>query len=224
MRNLILLDLILHRKFLLPFGGIYAVWVGFYASRVESPRLSVFVSTFLCCIIPLMIFTREDKFKAAAVSCSLPVTRKQVVLSRYVLGWAMMLVVYAVIVLIAAAFPGGKLKTGDILSLNSIFLALAFLTIFFSILMPLLVRYGMVGMFAFLIGLQVLGAVVLFLSARKILPFSVKGIIVSIGRALASLNAHLGAPGYYLFLVAVLLALSAASFALSLFLFKRKDL
>jgi len=224
MRNLIFKDLILHRKFLLPVGGLYSAWIGFYGSRVESLRVSVFLSTFLCCIIPLMIFTREDKFKAAAVSCSLPATRKQIILSRYVLSWAMMLVVYALIVLIAVIFPGGKVKAGDLLSMNAIFLALALLAIFFSILMPLLVRFGLAGLLAFLIGTQVLGVITLFLASQKILPFSLKGIIASIGQAFASLNAHLGAPGYYLFLFSAMLALSAASFALSVFLFKRKDL
>jgi ABC-type transport system involved in multi-copper enzyme maturation permease subunit len=224
MRNLILKDLILHRKFLLLVGGLYGAWMGYFGSRMGSLRVSIFLSTFLSCIIPLMIFTREDKFKAASVSCSLPVTRKQIVLSRYILSWALMLIVYALIVLIAVVIPGGKVKAGDLLSTNAIFLALALLALFFSILMPLLVRFGMVGMFVFLIGMQVLGAVLLFLAARKILPFSLKDILASIGRALASLNAHLGGPGYYLVLFGAMLVLSAASFSLSVFLFQRKDL
>jgi ABC-type transport system involved in multi-copper enzyme maturation permease subunit len=39
-----------------------------------------------------------------------------------------------------------------------------------------------------------------------------------------SLNYHLGTPGYYAFLLSMMLILNLASFACSVFIFKRKDL
>jgi ABC-type transport system involved in multi-copper enzyme maturation permease subunit len=224
MRNLILKDLILNKKFLLGVGVIYIIYLGFFGSRIDNLNFDTFVFTFLCFVVPVMIFTREDKFKATVLSCSLPATRRQIILARYILGWMLMLVVYALGTTVSLLFPGHKLGPADLFSARTILLVLACMSFYFAVLVPLLIRFGIVGFFVFLISLQILGFVTLFLASQKALKLDLGAFVAGIKNVLISMNAHLGTPGYYAFLVGIMVLLNVASFACSVFIFKRKDL
>jgi ABC-type transport system involved in multi-copper enzyme maturation permease subunit len=224
MRNLILKDLILNKKFLLLMGLLYILYMGLFFSRIDHPKEDTILITFLCFILPVMIYTRDDKFKAAVMSCSLPATRKQIILARYILGWLLMLISYVLAITAILVVPGHKLGATELFNARTIFLALALMTLYFSILMPLLIRFGMVGFFVFLISLQVLGVITLTLASKKMLNLDIKAWVAAINNAFMSLNARLGTPGYYAFLLAMMLLLSLGSFVCSVFIFKRKDL
>jgi hypothetical protein len=212
MRNLILKDLILNKKFLLLMGLLYILYMGLFFSRIDHPKEDTILITFLCFILPVMIYTREDKFKAA------------VILARYILGWLLMLISYVLAITAILVVPGHKLGATELFNARTIFLALALMTLYFSILMPLLIRFGMVGFFVFLISLQVLGVITLTLASKKMLNLDIKAWVAAINNAFMSLNARLGTPGYYAFLLAMMLLLSLGSFVCSVFIFKRKDL
>jgi len=223
-RNLILKDLILNKKFLSYVGLFYILYVGVFGSRIDNPKVDIIFITFLSFILPVMIYTREDKFKATVVSCSLPATRRQIILARYILGWLLMLIIYVLDMMAILVAPGHKLGAADLFNARTIFLALALMTLYFSILMPFLIRFGMVGFFVFLISLQVLGVITLTLASKKMLNLDIKAWVAAINNAFMSLNARLGTPGYYAFLLAMMLLLSLGSFVCSVFIFKRKDL
>jgi hypothetical protein len=224
MRNLIFKDLILNKRYLLWVGVFYVAYLGFFGSRLSSPRLALLVGAFMSALMPLLNYTREDKFKAALLSCSLPSTRKQIVRSRYVLSWLLMLAVYLLIVPAMAFFPGGKLGLASLVNVHSIFLFLTVLTLVFAVLMPLLLRFGLVGMFVFLIGMQVLGIAVMVLESQKLVHLDIRGAVARVAGGLRSLNAALGGPAYFALLFVGLVLLNLASLAGSTFLFKRKDL
>ena len=224
MYNLIRKDLILNKKFLLVFGFLYVVYMGYLGSRVSSPREVVIFSTLLCALLPLIQYTREDKFKTSVLNSSLPVTRRQIVLSRYVLSWAVTLIMYALIIAALAVIPGGKVSTAALLNFNTILFALAFMTFYLGLLLPPLLRFGMVGMFAFLIGIQVLAIPILVLERHKVVHFGLRDLVSSIKSALFSLQAHLGQSGYLALIIVLLILLNTASFFSAVFLFKRKDL
>ncbi|OGD27679.1 MAG: hypothetical protein A2Y56_03165 [Candidatus Aminicenantes bacterium RBG_13_63_10] len=224
MRNLILKDLILNKKFLIGIGIFYVIYMGYFGSRINNPRLAIIIGAFMCALIPLMTVTREDKFKAALLTCSLPATRKQIIQARYVLGWMVMTAVYGLIVPVMVLFPGSRMRWASVAGVPAILAALAFLTLFFAFLMPFLIRFGLVGMFSFLVGLQLLGIAALALQNRGILSFSLKEIILGIRNALQTLNQSLGTPAYVVILLATLILINLASLTLSVALFRRKDL
>ena len=223
MYNLIRKDLILNKKFLLVFGLLYVVYMGYLGSRVSSPREVVIFSTLLCALLPLIQYTREVKFKTSVLNCSLPVTRRQIVLSRYVLSWAVTLVMYALIITALAIIPGGKVSAAALLNFNTTLFALAFMTLYLGLLLPPLLRFGMVGMLVFLIGIQVLAIPILVLERHKVVNFGLRDLAPSIKSALFSLQAHLGQSGYLALIIVLLILLNTASFFWSVFLFKRKD-
>jgi ABC-2 type transport system permease protein len=224
MLNLILKDLILNKKFLLWVGLSFIIYMGFFGSRIDNPKIDTLFITFLGFIVPVMIFSREDKFKATPLSCSLPTTRRQIILARYILGWTLMLVFCVLGTMAILVAPGHKLGPSNFLNVRIIFLALAFMTLYFAVLMPLLIRFGIVGFFVFLISLQLLAFITQFLVWEKVLKLDLKALIAWIRNFFISLNSHLGTAGYYAFLVILMVLLSVASFACSVFIFKRKDL
>ena len=223
MYNLIRKDLILNKKFLLVFGFLYVVYMGYLGSRVSSPREVVIFSTLLCALLPLIQYTREDKFKTSVLNSSLPVTRRQIVLSRYVLSWAVTLIMYALIIAALAVIPGGKVSAAALLNFNTTLFALAFMTLYLGLLLPPLLRFGMVGMLVFLIGIQVLAIPILVLERHKVVNFGLRDLAPSIKSALFSLQTHLGQSGYLALIIVLLILLNTASFFWSVFLFKRKD-
>ena len=111
MRDIMRMDLILNRNYLLVNGGIfgafllYMVWEG-----PSSPIVYAVFSSIWMCFLPVTIVTREDKAKATALACSLPVTRRTIVLSRYVLAFAMTGTGLALAWSLAAWLPGSVMS------------------------------------------------------------------------------------------------------------------
>ncbi len=223
MRSLILKDLILNKKFLLWTGLLYFIYVAVFGSRIDNPRITTVFITFLCFIMPVMVFTREEKLKGTVLVCSLPATRKQIILARYVLGWLLMLGSFVLATIGILAVPGSKLGPEDLLNARIIMFALGLMALYFAILMPLLIRFGMVGFLVFLISLQVLGFITLALVSQSALKLNIRSSIAAVKNAFIFLSSNLGTPAYYALLIVVMVALNLASFACSVSIFKRKD-
>jgi len=223
MLNLIRKDLILSKRFLLIFGLLYLGYMGYLGSRVGHPREIIVITTLMCGLLPLIQYTREDKFKAGVLNCSLPVTRREIVLSRYILSWVLTLVLYVLVMGVIALLPGRKFATSAMFSLNTVLFALAFMTLYLGLLLPLILRFGLAGMFAFLIVLQVFGIATLLLDRYKVAHLRLSSLAVVVKKGLLDLHASLGTPVYDSLLVVLMVLLTLASFSFAMFLYKRKD-
>jgi len=221
MRNLILKDLVLHKKFLAVISLLFIAQMGFFGSGINSPRIFFLFSMIMSGMIPVMIFTREDKFKALSMTCSLPVSRRQIVLARYVLGWLLTLTIEVLMAGAVLLFPGSKLGPSDLLNLNMFVFALAMMTAILSILMPLLIRFGIAGIFVILIGAQVLGIIVL--SFRFKWENILVALIAAMKSVFAFLSAGVGDPGHLALVLGMICLVNLASIKCSEFLFRRKD-
>jgi hypothetical protein len=221
MYRLMLKDLRLHKRFVVGFGIAYVIYMAIFYSRANNPGAVSIFGAFLYAIIPLLVFTREDKFKAAAFNLSLPVTRREFLQARYVLGWLVMLALYAGTSLLTIAIPGTKLGLSAVFQVKVALLVIFFMAVVFGMLMPLVVVYGWTGMIAFLVFIQVLGIVFLFL-ANLFRP-AISAAIRAIGEFLGSVQSALGPAGSAAALLVALLLFSYGSFRTSLFLFERKD-
>jgi len=221
MRDLIIKDLRLHKKFILGFGTACIVYMGYFSSRANNPGVVSAFGGILYSIVPLIIFTREDKFKAAAFNLSLPATRKEFLAARYLSGWVLMLALYAGTSLLTISIPGTKLGPSAVFQAKTILAVLAFMAILFAALMPLVVAFGWTGLIVFLVVFQVLG-IVLMLMVTAFRP-GLAAITGGIGRAVSAAQSALGPAGFAAALIALLLLLNLASFKGSAFLFNRKE-
>lgn len=221
MRNLMLKDLRLHKNFILGFGAACIAYLGFFSSQANNPGVVSVFGAFLYSIVPLIIFTREDKFKAAAFNLSLPVTRREFLLARYLSGWLLMLALYAGTCLLTIFIPGTRLGPSAVFQVKTILTVLAFMAILFAALMPLVVAFGWTGLIVFLVVFQVLGVVfVLLLTAFR--P-GLAAITGGIGKAVSAAQSALGQAGFAAALIVFLFLFNLASFKASSLLFNRKE-
>jgi fatty acid desaturase len=214
-------DLRLHKKFILGFGVAGMVYLGFFMSRANNPGVVSVFGAFLYSILPLLIFTREDKFKAAAFNLSLPGTRKEFLLARYLSGWLLMLSLYAGTSLLTIILPGTKLGPSTVFQARTVLTVLAFMAILFAALIPLIVAFGWTGLIAMLVFFQVLG-IVFMLLVTTFRP-ELRAVIDRIGRAAGAAQSVIGPAGFATALVAFLLLLNFVSFRVSVHLFERKE-
>jgi len=220
MFKFVLKDFFLHKKYILSLGILYPLYVGWFGSRLHNPTVYALIAAFMYMIVALFPYTREDKLKAVGLSLSLPATRREIILGRFLTSWTLMIGLWILGTAVALFIPGGKLGASKLLGLGTILTILAYMTAFLAAFMPLVVRFGMVGIMIFLVAMQVLGIVAMLLRARI---RNLKVIIGSVGRGVAAAQEALGPAVAAAAVLIVLLIVNYASFELSAFLFKRKD-
>lgn len=178
-----------------------------------------------CAFLPIILVGREDKFKAGALACSLPVTRDAIVRARYVGGWVVALAGVAV-----AAAAMGALSIVGVTPLVPPtpmlpVIVLAVIGITLALMMPLVLRFGITGMIGFLVAAQLLGVVVMLASvlfqmqAVQVVESAVKSTFA----AGARLHAALGSVAFSAVLLAAVAALNIASYGLSAWIYRRRD-
>ncbi len=178
-----------------------------------------------CAFLPVMMLVREDKFKAGALVCSLPVTRDAIVASRYLGGWLVALT--GVAVAIAAMLALSLLGVNPLRPPTPMLPATAVTVVglALAVMLPMAIRFGMVGVFALLIGTQLLGVVVLLAGAMfdARLVQGINAAVKAIVSGSARLRDALGPAAYSAVLVGTVAVLNYASFRLSSALYRRRE-
>jgi len=222
MLNHILKDLRLHRRYLLIFGFFYPLYMGYFGSRLSTPTVAAIFGAFLYALVPIIVFGREDKFKAVGFALSLPTTRREIVQSRYLLGWLLMIVFYLISSVLMLLMPGGQIDLGEVIAVRTVLLTLASMTFVFGTLMPLFVWFGMTGLMVFLVAMQVLGIV--FLLLRFVVGRGAIAIVKALPRSISAAIAALGPAGAAAAVLAVLVLVNLISLGISTRVFARKEL
>ncbi len=178
-----------------------------------------------CAFLPVMMLVREDKFKAGALVCSLPVTRDAIVASRYLGGWLVALtgVAVAIAAMLALSLFGVHPLRPPTPMLPATVVTVVGLAI--AIMLPMAIRFGMVGVFAILIGTQLLGVVVLLASAMfdaRVVQ-GIEAAVKAIVSGSARLRDTLGPAAYSAVLVTAVAVLNYASFRLSSLLYRKRE-
>lgn len=223
MLSLIRKDLILNKKNLLIYMAMFTAYIIWFSSQA-SPRIYL---VFVCVLVSMMSVTlqaREDKFKGAALTFSLPFNRKTIVFSRYLTSWLLMLAAWLYTLILTCIIPISKIGPGDLLTLEAVFFALVLMTLIFSFLLPFTIRFGIVGLMGFLVFLQVLGIVALVMAMRTQKADLIRTTITWVSDGVAYLSGLLGTAGFYLFLLFLAVGLSFGSLKLSQFLMSRKEI
>jgi ABC-type transport system involved in multi-copper enzyme maturation permease subunit len=225
MWTLVRKDLILDRRMVgLNFAMYLIMGPVFMALVAEAPvKIIAGWAGIVGAMIPLSLVGREDKFRTAALTCSLPVTRDTVVASRYVGGWA--LAVTGGLAIIAACYAvtlaGLAQPVGD--WPGALLVAFVTIGLIMAGLLPFTMRFGLVGLMGFLVFTQVLG-IVAFLSAVLFGGHGTLRRAIGGGAgAVKALQEPLGPVGYDLFLVAAVVALNILSFFLSRWIYRRRE-
>lgn len=224
MREVMLKDLLFSRRDLAINVFIITVTLGILSSLGDmSARAVAFFAGLMAAVFPVALVTREDKAGAMALSCSLPVTRRTIVRARYVLGVALAVLGVFVALTIAALIPTSSVPASALFSRSPLLLALALALLFMSLMLPLTLRLGAMGLIVLMVVLQVIGVILLTvvqLTGSNADLWLVTLLVDGVTR----LRDALGVGPFQLLLLAGLGALVLASYALSVRVFQRREL
>jgi hypothetical protein len=226
MLTLLRKDLILNRRALLTGYAFWSV-LWFYLPLSDSAgEFSIGTWTALvsvaCAFLPIIMVVREDKFKAAALACSLPVTRDAIVSAKFVGGWVVALagagVAVGAMLLLAwlgvrpIEWPLGRLPVAVIGVMGTVL----------ALMMPFALRFGIAGVLIPLVSLQVVGILVMLttsLSGGSALRHGVGAVAAAVAEA----RAELGDVAVGLAAVAAVALLNLASWRLSVVVYAKRE-
>lgn len=218
-------DWVLNRRAVILNAGIFSVFLIVMAHDAKFPPAEyLLMSALLFSFLIPTLLAREDKFRAAAFTCSLPATRRSIVRARYASGLVVGLLGIALAVLLGLGLPTSDFTARSLLAPARIETGVATLVVAMSLLVPFTFRFGMLGILVFLVVMQVLGlalfAVARYAGVTDGVGDAIGGIVSFLSRAHAEL-------GEGLFAAALILALAllfAASCRLSERIFAKRDL
>lgn len=203
---------------LLPVYFIYTSWA------ITGPRAQAIITGLLTSFISFTLFLREDKFKAQPLICSLPVTRRQIVHSRFAMMWMVVTGLYLLFLLVAFISPIARLDPLTLLKPGMVFLFLATATVIVGIMFPLSVYFGAMGFIIVLVALQFAGialqALVVALGGGR----SIGAIPEAIAAGLAVIRSSAGGLLYFLTVALALVAFNLGAREVSVRLFIKKQL
>lgn len=226
MLKILRLEYLFSRRHVLIVLAVFSAYFAYMAGKIDSPRLFIVMTSVMVGLsMPFVILGREDKFKTAALVCSLPVRRSTVVLGKYAASWIAigMGLVYAL--LLTAVLPFSKIAVVEVLSLKTILVSLFLISLIFAVILPFTLRFGLVGVIVLLVGTQLLGIVALFVAQLVKVPNNPLRIVLrAVERGLKSLLYHEPTAGFLLGLLAAILAVNALSMLVGWLLYSRRDL
>jgi hypothetical protein len=224
LRKLFLKDLQLNPH--LFWGAVpFFVWVA-YALREDGAPVGMLtvVSGVMGAATAATVAAREDRFHATALLASLPVPRETLVLSRYVLAAAAGAAAFLVAAALAATLPWSSHSLGAIFDLRTVTLALIIVGAGIAVLLPMALRFGLVGVVACLAVLQLLGIGVFIIASLFGLRQPMQLAFGGAARGLRALHASFADAGAVASALAVLAAVLWVSYRLSIWLTTRRDL
>jgi hypothetical protein len=221
-------DAILHWRTMLPAALIFAAFQVYFVMVVNQAKLWLVLACVYIAFLSVVPINRDDKMGTVAWSCTLPVTRADLVRGRYVTAWALVFSLFAVAFALAAFVPGSNLSLPDFLAPNRLLLVAGVCTFVLAGLIPFTIQFGFMGVLLMMVVLQIAGALLFVVAKATGGQNSVEGGIASffqaLGAGLVALRETLSAPVFQLVLLLALVLINWASYRISVALFRRRDL
>lgn len=206
---------------LLAIMPLYFIWM---SNSMPGTRMFLFITALMCSFLPFTLLLREDKFKAQALICSLPVQRRQVIRLRYGTLWLVAVIFFIIMLAVVFLSPLSRVDGTVLLSVAGLFYFLCLSTVIIAVLYPFSVYFGAMGFIIVIVAFQFLGvglqALILALGHGPDL-MSIPRTIVTF---LHASHAALGGPLYYSALFIAVVLLNAVSLFISMRLFEKKEL
>lgn len=225
MLNLIRKELILSKRAIGISFVIITAYLIWSSIMIGSSNVYILIVSFMVGLVfPFTFQAREDRFKAAVLSCSLPFRRSTIVVSKFMTSWILIIGGLLHAFLIVSVNPFSKIKAGQLLTLKSLLIILFFTSLIAVFILPFIFRFGMVGVIVFLVSTQMLG--VFFMIMAQLIGSKqniVRKTINAIFEGLRYLLNHVGTPVFFLVLAVSIVLLNLVSLKVSQALYARRD-
>jgi ABC-type transport system involved in multi-copper enzyme maturation permease subunit len=226
MLRILRLEFLFNKRQLFIILAMFTAYFAYMAYQIDSPRVFIVTTSLMIGLsMPFTILGREDKFKTATLVCSLPVSRTTIVLGKYAATWTAIALGLGYALLFTAAVPFSKFPIGEVLTVRTLLVSLFLISLIFAVILPFTIRFGLTGIIILLVGCQLLGILALLLAqvmggARN--PLRV--VFGAVEGGLRTLLTREATPGFLLTLLAVTVAVNAASLCIGRALYARRDL
>lgn len=226
MLKILRLEYLFSRRQVLIVLAFFSAYFAYMAGRIDSPRLFIVMTSLMVGLsMPFVILGREDKFKTAALVCSLPVRRSTVVLGKYAATWIAIGLGLAYALVLTAVLPFSKIAVAEVLSLKTLLVCVFLISLVFAVILPFTLRFGLTGVIILLVGTQLLGIVALVLAQLSRMPNNpLRLLIRAVERGLRALLYHEPTAAFLLGLLAAVVAINALSVLAGWLLYMRRDL
>jgi hypothetical protein len=226
MFKLLRFEYLLNRRQVVIIMGIFTAYFAFMASRIDSPRAFIVLTSLMIGLsMPFIFLGREDKFKTAALVCSLPVRRSTVVTAKYAAAWTAIGAGAVYAVLFIALCPFAKFSIGELLTARNLTAGLCLISLFLAVILPFTLRFGLSGVIVLLVGTQLLGVLLFALIQIPGGPTRRIALVLrGIEGALRALMTGEATPLFLSVCLAAVAAVNLLSLLLSRALYARRDL
>ncbi len=222
LRKLFIKDVVLNGKIFLGLLWLF-VWVAFAAHNQSGPGLAIILGAVAATLLTVTVGAREERFRATAVSFSLPVTRRDIVVYRYLAGHLVGIAAVVLTCILMAIVPWSEVTAAQVFDPRTLMFAVAAVSLTIAVGMPSVLRFGIAGLFVGLGSLQILGLVALVMGA-VIASASVTRRVFQVGERLAmTVHQNLGSAAYAIELLSAVALVTWVSFRLSVWLVERRD-
>jgi hypothetical protein len=225
MWTLVRKDLIFNRRMLgwnFLFYLLFLPGFAIYDDSIPLPLYAGFAAV-ICAMMPLTLVAREDKFRASAFTCSLPVTREAIVGARYLGGGLLALLGAGLIIAVGYLVPQTGFATRGAGLAVPLLVAFVVIGLVQAALLPFTIRFGLTGLMVFLVVTQFLGMLAMVLAVFAGVAI-VRATVGWIGPTLRALQMAFGDVAVAVLLVVAVALLNVASYRLSCWLFRSRDL
>lgn len=226
MFDLIRKDLLCNKRGLSTAAVVCTAFFVWAATTLPSANMFLVVVALMMGLMPpLNILGQEDKFNTYLLSCSLPVRRADFVLAKYAVSWLLAGVGLLYALTVTALLPFSHFSISVLLTPTMLLNFLFFTALVIALLIPFLLRFGVMGIMIFLLAVQLLGVamtlvVSLFGARRNVL----RTFIQALKGGIRFLLHHPGSPLFFLGMIAAVVVVSFVSLKISQAVFSRRDL
>ena len=216
-------ELILNRRAILYNAAMLVAMAVAYALLLEGPGavLAVAVIIVPAQAVPLV---RASKFRADATACALPVTRDQLVAGKLLAVLVVMAVGFALVLGVALVAPHPGFTTAEVLHPDRLATLVLLMALVSSLLAPLMLRFGFLGILVLVLGLNLLTVIVFVLTAAGVIRSALDFLFRDLPRAAAGFREAAGFPGFHLGALAAACLSGYLSLKVSQRVYRRREL
>jgi len=223
LRRLFVKDLILNGKVFLGLLWLF-VWVGYAARDLNGAGMATVIGGIAATLVTVTLGAREERFHAAAVSFSLPVTRRDIVRHRYLAGHLVGIAAFLLTCTLLAVVPWSKPTLAQVFDPKTMMFALVAVSLTIAVGMPFVLRFGVMGLFVGLGSLQILGLLTFVLGLAVGRTVGLRPVLRACERIIITTHENLGSGGFAVELLLAVALFTWASYGLSVWLIERRDL
>jgi hypothetical protein len=216
-------EIILNWKVVLFYGALGVAMTATYALMLKNPGAIIAAAAIL---LPTqaVLLTRSSRYHADATECALPVSRDELILGKYLTVIATMLLAFVLVLATVIVVPHPEFATSDVLNPDRLATLVVLVGLISSLLVPLILRFGFMGIMVLILGLNVITVIVFVLTAARVIGNALHFVFHDVPAAVAAFRSSVGFPWFHLGALAVACGLSYASLKVSQLIYRRREL